>query len=95
MAGVELVLWSRSRVYRLLAPRPQAGYPVANTLPSALGQQLGSLRGRGQVGHPQAVGSWWQVVKTTMTPDGCVLWEAGRPFTCLFPLRGAARQAGA
>ena len=65
-------------VNRLFAPRgPQAGYPAANTLPSALGQQLGSLRGRGQVWDLQAMGSWRQVVKTTMTPDGCVLWEAG------------------
>eukprot|EP00913_Durusdinium_trenchii_P008479 g7962.t1 len=52
----------------------QLGYPgypsMSSSLPPALAQQLGSLRGRGL---PQASQASQRL--STMTPDGCVLWE--------------------
>eukprot|EP00435_Cladocopium_sp_Y103_P035212 s2849_g9.t1 len=44
------------------------GYPGFASLPSALAQQLGSLRGRGVTNQASQV-------KQNMTPDGCILWE--------------------
>lgn len=44
------------------------GYPGFASLPPALAQQLGSLRGRGVTNQASSV-------KQNMTPDGCILWE--------------------
>lgn len=44
------------------------GYPGFASLPPALAQQLGSLRGRGVTNQVSSV-------KQNMTPDGCILWE--------------------